>query len=145
MRRIVVGLKDSVGGRAALGWAARIAVDEAAHLDVVSAWRDPRIPVVDPLLRLEVSCDAARAGLELMQVELMQVQLMHEELGVEELFVPITQRVICGEPGEVLVACSEEADLLVLGRSRHRMRWLSSTSRACQTRAACPVTIVPGP
>ena len=50
-----------------------------------------------------------------------------------------------GFAGEVLVASSIDADMLVLGssRSRHLIRLPSSVVSYCVRHAACPVTIVP--
>ena len=56
----------------------------------------------------------------------------------------IHQVVAYGDPVEVLVAESNEADLLVVGRRTSRIRRLltGSVSKRCANRAACPVVIV---
>jgi len=58
---------------------------------------------------------------------------------------PVLGEVREGFAGEVLVASSIDADMLVLGssRSRHLIRVSSSVVSYCLRHAACPVTIVP--
>jgi nucleotide-binding universal stress UspA family protein len=62
--------------------------------------------------------------------------------------LPVQTRVVCGDPIEVLVDESQDAQLLVLG-SRGRSPFagliLGSVSQACAARAACPVVVVKQP
>ncbi len=141
MARIVVGVDDSLGGRAALSWAFDEAALRHATLEVVHAWsmplwegwnsewpadeasfRDEAHQLVDKLVA--ECCDTASP------VEIVPVQLL------------------CEGPAFGLVAQSRTADLLVVGsrgRGGFKGLLLGSVSTQCVHHATCPVVVIPSP
>jgi nucleotide-binding universal stress UspA family protein len=139
MARIVVGVDDSPGGRAALKWALDEAALRHATLEVVHAWslplsegwnsewpadedwfRDDARTLVDRLI--EECGDAASA------VEIVRVPLR------------------CEGPAFGLLERSRSADLLVVGsrgRGGFKGLLLGSVSTQCVHHATCPVVVIP--
>jgi nucleotide-binding universal stress UspA family protein len=130
---VVVGVDGSPHGNAALRWA----LDHAQLLDgsvtAVMAWQMP-------LLGMPGAFD--RAELE----ELAKRLLVDTVSAVEPAPVPPLWTVVAeGDPTEVLIRASAEADLLVLGsRGRRPVKGLlrGSVPQGCAARTACPVVIV---
>jgi len=136
-RRIVVGVDDSRGARAALGWAldearrhgAQVVLLHAYLLEV--AWIDK----ADIERWSETERQAAESALSQI-AEKLQVPA-----GVE-----LAVRVVEGNPVNVLIDASRDADLLVVGsRGRGGLTGLllGSVSQRCVERAHCPVVVVP--
>ncbi len=137
--RIVVGVDDSKGARAALDWALDEARRHQAHVTLVHAYQ------------LEVAwidrADIARWAA--MERRAAEGALRHL---VEELSVPagveLDAQVVEGNPVDVLIEASADADLLVVG-SRGRGGFsgllIGSVSQRCAERAGCPVVVVPTP
>jgi nucleotide-binding universal stress UspA family protein len=143
-KRIGVGYDGSPESRAALTWAGALAVASGAELHVRGVI-DDRPPAVgwghawvggfagdwaavvaeeQKSLRRHAADDAAQTGAK------------------------VTTEVVCGRPGNALVAMSADVDLLVVGSRR----WgpaarvlLGSTGEAVMHDASCPVVTVPRP
>lgn len=139
--RVVVGVDDSPGGRAALTFAAREAARRGAELHVICAWSMPgghtgHAKVPGPLR--DACLDEARAVLN---------RLQQEVLGADP-GIPVV--LVIGEPSpaRALIEASEQADLVVVG-SRGRGGFvgllLGSVSSQVAHHARCPVTVVHGP
>lgn len=134
---IVVGVDDSDGAQGALEWAldearrhnARVTLLHAYLLEV--AWID----------RADIDrwSDAERRA-----AENALAQMVHEvqaPAGIE-----LETRVVEGNPANVLIEASQDADLLVVGsRGRGGLTGLllGSVSQRCVERAQCPVVVVP--
>jgi nucleotide-binding universal stress UspA family protein len=136
--RIVVGVDGSSGARRALEWAlaearrhqARVTVLHADLLEV--AWID--------------RTDIARwSDMERRAAEAALAKIVEE---VKPDGVDIDARVVEGNPVNVLIDASTDADLLVVGsRGRGGLAglMLGSVSQRCVERAHCPVVVVPEP
>jgi nucleotide-binding universal stress UspA family protein len=136
-QRIVVGVDDSGGARAALAWA----LDEARR-------HQARITLVHAFV-LEVAwidrADMARwSDLQRRAAETALAQIVDDvspPAGVE-----VDARVVEGNPVNVLIDASQDADLLVVGsRGRGGLAGvlLGSVSQRCVERAHCPVVVIP--
>jgi nucleotide-binding universal stress UspA family protein len=143
---IVVGVDGSPPSKAAL----RFAVDEArlrdARVLAVHAWTYvPAAPFGEPGLLAMPSPDlpgqleAERRAAE------AELQAAVEEVFDERPSVEVDERLVEGDPGEVLVAEAAEADLIVVG-SRGRgglaSALLGSVSSHVVHHAVCPVVVV---
>ncbi|PVZ06319.1 universal stress protein [Actinomycetospora cinnamomea] len=146
-QRVVVGLDDSVGARAALRHALAEARRRDATLEVVTAFVSPEqlaaivgIPIA--VERAEVAAAAEAAARAVVDEVLAADRVEHP--GVSE--PPVVVRAVAGDPGPVLTAASTGAARLVLG---HRGRGLAATATLgsvgwwCLRHATCPVTVVP--
>jgi nucleotide-binding universal stress UspA family protein len=136
-RHIVVGVDGSPGARAALNWALEEAKRHQARVTVLNAdgfevaWID--------------RADIQRwSDMERQAAETALAQI------VEDVHAPATveldARVVKGNPVNVLVQASQDADLLVVGsRGRGGLAGLllGSVSQRCVERALCPVVVVP--
>ena len=145
--RIVVGLDDSPGGRAALRFALQDAVRRGARVDVVAAFRGPEHrPSFDgrpPVPPSERSTAELTASVRALASERVDEALA--ELGSSVVPPPVTVLAVGGHAGEVLVHTARTADLLVVGsRGRGRVAGavLGSVSLHCVLHATCPVTVV---
>jgi nucleotide-binding universal stress UspA family protein len=138
-KTIVVGVDGSRGSRAALTWAAAEAIDHQAELVVVNVWEHsllpplgsgsvPHTPVADP-------SEAATDDL---------LKVITDELG-ENPSVRVQPVVRQGNPAEVLIEQSENANLLVVGPRGHggfAGLVLGSVSQHVAAYARCPVAVV---
>lgn len=147
MQRIVVGVDGSAESRAALRWAADVAVRLGAGLEVLQAWQYP--PALHewealpsnygylPLLpRIQQVEQGIRDGL---------ATIVAEVLG-EQPGAAVTQRVVDGHAAQVLIDAADDAALLVVGRRGHSGLTgllMGSVARACSEHANCPVVVVP--
>jgi nucleotide-binding universal stress UspA family protein len=148
---VVCGIDGSAGSRRALVEAVRAAARRGDRVHALWAYEPPN-PVVPwtygpPIaasvptreVRAERATRAARSMVDRVLAEL------RPELGV----VPeVTVEAVPGDATELLVGMSRSARELYVG-SRGRgllpAAVLGSTGLRCVTRAACPVTVVPGP
>ena len=139
MTRIVVGVDDSPGGRAALAWALPEAELRHAQLEVVNAWS---LPLAEGWNREWPSDEAwfrerSRGFLEQVVAECRT----SDETSVTPVLVPLE----CEGPASGLLQRSEGADLLVVGsrgRGGFKGLLLGSVSTQCVQHAACPVVVV---
>ena len=135
VRTIVVGVDGSAASLTALRWASEEASARGLSLLMVHAL-DPR-----PLRRGEG--DDAESHVKAAEELMERSAPAHAESVVE-----------IGVPSEILMRYARDARLLVLGHAETRRRhageeWRSGPalgwiSRACVSRSACPVVVVPG-
>jgi nucleotide-binding universal stress UspA family protein len=143
---IVVGVDGSEASHEALRWGAEEARLRFVPLVALHAWSfiPPQqigdagmlaVPAGDLPGQLEAESEAARAALD-DTVE----QVLGDGSGVD-----VERRLVEGDAGEVLVAESASAELLVVGshgRSGFRAALLGSVSRHVVDHATCPVVVV---
>jgi nucleotide-binding universal stress UspA family protein len=144
-RRIVVGVDDSAGGRAALAHALREAVLRGARVDAVCAVDVPEywvaihgtpVPTADGLEQVH------ERGAERVREVLDEVRAAGPP-ALRDVRVDV--RVVGGNPAGVLLDAARGAELLVVGASRHGRvtgMVLGSISLQCVLHAPCPTTIV---
>lgn len=141
-QRIVVGVDDSSGGRAALRWALTEAGLRAATLDVVHAWSMGWSEGFNP----EWFSD--RDVFEQDAEEMVQ-KLIDEVAADLDVDVATSVVVIEGDSTtSALLSAAEGADLLVVGsrgRSALTAMALGSVSAACVHRARLPIAVIPPP
>ena len=143
VRTVVVGVDGSAASLVALRWAAEEASARGMSLLMVQALdpRRPRQAPYAPPASVGAGDDAesrVKAAEELMERNAPQDAERVVEIGV---------------PSEILVRYARNARLLVLGHTEARRRHagdeprsgpvLGWISRACVSRAACPVVVVP--
>ena len=124
---ITVGFDGSGASLSALQWAVAFAQSTGAELQVVTAYESKGGESID-VARMNAEAVANRAALE--------------RPGGTDL----ARLAIPGEPTEVLLKCSENSQLVVVGRHGtggiiHSS--LGSVGDACARLANCPVVIVP--
>lgn len=137
--RITVGVDGSPGGRRALDWALRHARATGATVDIVTAYRP------EPLSYAADGTDGQDLARE------FGADRQHLDLAEVLAHIPgdrpsITQRMVAGDPVDVLIEAARTADLLVLGshgRGQLATTLLGSVSEACVRRGTTPVLIVP--
>jgi nucleotide-binding universal stress UspA family protein len=146
--RIVVGLDDSSGGRAALRFALLDAARRGADVEVVAAFDPPdRWPAV---YGGPTPGDAAWTVAELRQAVWSDTVRIADEVEAELVDIlaevpSLTITAAAGPAGDVLLRAAADADLLVVG---HRGRGgltsmlLGSVSLQAVLHAPCPVTVV---
>jgi nucleotide-binding universal stress UspA family protein len=134
---VLVGVDGSASSRAALRWAAAEAADHGADLVVVDVWEPPLLPAAG-------SGSVPQAGVADTGPESTLVTVIKEELG-EDPSVRVQPRVKRGNPAEVLIEESADADLLVVGtrgRGGFAGLVLGSVSQHVAAYARCPVAVV---
>lgn len=145
--RVVVGLDDSVGARAALRYALAEAGGRDAVLEVVTAFVPPerlalllRVPIAEAESEFATAFEAeARSVVEEV---LAARRTEHPEAAEPRVVV----RAVAGDPGPVLARTATGAARLVLG---HRGRGAIATAALgsvgwwCLRHATCPLTVVP--
>src|SRR3954451_4877514 len=141
-RNMVVGVDDSPGSRAALGWALDHARASGLHVIAVN--------VVEPVMPM----DFAGAGFySTTAVDSRALRRASHDLldrMVREIANgradDVQTRVVEGHnPGQVLVKAARDAAMLVVGaHHRHGLGFLlGSTGASCVRHATCPVMAVP--
>ncbi len=140
-QRIVVGVDDSQGARAALRWARDEAVLRSARLEVVTVWVPPWAH------GFNAQWEQDRQWFETQAAELVD-KLIAELDHVPESVHPRGVEVTADGPAFGLLSAAEGADLLVVGaRGRGGFASLLVGSVAAQVvhHAPCPVVVVPRP
>jgi nucleotide-binding universal stress UspA family protein len=142
---IVVGVDGSEVSQEALRWAAEEARLRSARLVAVHAWSfvspqpigDPgmlAVPAGDIPGQLDAERDAARLALD---------EAVADVLGAKPE-VEVEPKLVEGDAGEVLVAESADAELVVVGshgRSGFKAALLGSVSRFVVDHSTCPVVV----
>jgi nucleotide-binding universal stress UspA family protein len=147
--RIVVGVDGSDASKAALGWAAEEARLRNATLVAVHGWTFvPPAPIGDPgMLAMPAGDMTGQLDAERRAAE---AELDAAVSGVLDpgSSVDVERKIVEGDPGEVLAAESEGADLVVVGthgRTGLKAALLGSVSRDVVAHARCPVVVVKPP
>ena len=140
-RRVVVGIDGSQGARTALRWALHEAELQDSVLQVLHAWREPKIFVPDEypgeLVEMGRMDEAAQT---LIDRELAAV-------GVESFDVSVDHVPVGGGTARALVEASRAADLVVVGRRGTGglvQELVGPKVVQVAHHAACPVAAVPG-
>jgi nucleotide-binding universal stress UspA family protein len=146
---IVVGIDGSDASRAALEWAVEEAHLRDARVVAVHAWIFvPPQPLGDPgLLAMPAGDIAGELSAENEAARTVLSTAVEEAVG-GKAGVEVDQRIVEGDPGEMLVKESAEADLVVVGshgRSGLSAALLGSVSRHVVDHATCPVVVVKTP
>jgi nucleotide-binding universal stress UspA family protein len=139
MARIVVGVDDSPGGRAALAWALQEAELRQAELEVVHVWALPLAEGWNTEWQADEAWYRERAS------EFLATVIAEGVTGRVSAVTPTPVPLECEGPAFGLLARAEGADLLVVG-SRGRGGFtgllLGSVSTQCVHHATCPVVVV---
>ncbi|MGZ4332787.1 MAG: universal stress protein [Gaiellaceae bacterium] len=137
MNRIVVGIDGSESSNDALHWAVDQAKLTGATVEALYAW-DPGALAslgVPPLVDWAPLREAA---------EQRPAEIVREALG-EKREVRVVTKMVMGNPAEVLIDHSSQADLLVVGsRGLGGLKGmlLGSVGHHCAAHSHCPVVIV---
>jgi nucleotide-binding universal stress UspA family protein len=138
---VVVGIDGSEGSVHALDYAIKEAAAHGHRLRLVSAWEIPPSVLTSGLASKEFyeefEKQAARAAHE-----------AAERVAKSEPSVKYEEAVVQGQAAKALLANSEDADLLVVGRRGHgtfREMLLGSVGRQVTVHAKCPIVLVPPP
>ncbi|MEV6613113.1 universal stress protein [Streptomyces sp. NPDC051051] len=135
--RVVVGVGEHAKDSAAVRFAAEEARRRGVPLDAVRAWR---CPAHENTGRARPAGDSARPREERAGGDLEAA--LRDAPGD----VDVRRRTVEGPARQVLLDASREADLLVVGATRHEGRFglrLGRVARAALRRSACPVAVVP--
>ena len=141
IKQIVVGVDGSQASRAALHWAYDEATHHDASLTVISTWHPPAMPMSPPYGSIPPEgyvSQPKRDALDLLQ------KLVAD---LEERNPPVDVRTAIeeGNPAEVLIERSKEADLMVVGSRGHggfSGMLLGSVSQHLVAHSECPVVVV---
>lgn len=134
--RVVVGVDGSEASHEALRWAVRHARLIGATVDAVGAYDVPGAA--------GWSAPAVDADLDEEQARKDLADEIHNVL-VQAEGVALTSHVVRGNPAEVLIGASADAELLVVGnrgRGGFARLLLGSVSLQCAQHASCPVVII---
>lgn len=138
-KQIIVGVDGSAVSIAALRWAIEEATRRGSTVTAVNAWHSD--PTTVGLSKLDVTQLRPRSEVLETQRELLANAV--NEAGHK---VEITELLLEGQPGPVLVQAAAEADLLVVGShgfNRLYEALLGSVSSYCVHHAHCPVVVIP--
>lgn len=133
---VTVGVDGSDESREALRWAAEYARARRCGLQVIGAWQHPV-----SYYGYAVALQDDDLGKE---TEKLVRDAVADVLG-DAPDVPVDVRIMTGPAAHLLVALSEESDLLVVGSRGHGAfagMMLGSVSNYCVHHAACPVVVV---
>lgn len=144
--RIVVGVDDSPGGRAALAHALREGKLRGARVEVLGAFARPEFwaGAAIPGWSMGPDIEEIRAAVEA-HVERIVTEV-RDELGPECADVTVLSHVVAGNAAAALLDSARNADLRVVGnrgRGGFTSMMLGSVSLQCVLHTPCPVTVVP--
>ena len=143
IRKILVGVDGSEKSIAALRWAAALAAQIGATIDVVTTWQTP-FPTVE-LLAIGFKLDLTELNERPEQIALYRNQKSIAGAFGEPSPEGVARSVKEGYPALLLVEMSKNFDLLVLGNRGHSPvveTLLGSVSAHCLAHAHCPVVVV---
>ena len=141
IKLIVVGVDGSDSSREALRWAYDEAAHHSASITAVSCWHPPAMPMTPPYGSLPPEGYADQPRQEALDL----LERFVSDLDVREPAVDVRTAVEEGNPAEVLIERSKEADLVVLGSRGHggfKGMLLGSVSQHLVAHAECPVVVV---
>ena len=139
--RWIVGIDGSDAAVDALRWAVAQCVDRDAEITAIGAYHVPAIMAVF----------TAKRGFGVDELGLAATAAHDVDVAIEAarssaVRVPVVASAVEGQAQHVLVDASDDADLLVIGRTgsgelRHHL--LGSVSQYCVTHSRTPVAVVP--
>lgn len=136
-KRIVVGIDGSEPSKAALRWAIQQAALVRGEVEAFGVWDAytgyGRVPYIE-----------ADIVEKLAETRLFDTI---DEVAGPDAPVPVHGRTVRGDPAQVLVDASRDADLLVVGNRGHgrfASALLGSVSDRCAHHAECPVVVIHG-
>jgi nucleotide-binding universal stress UspA family protein len=139
-RFVTVGVDGSTGGRRALAWALKHARATGAIVELVTAYKP------EPLTYSALGTDGKDLAREF-AAERQNLDLCEVLAHMPDAPAPaVRQRVVPGDPVDVLLEAAWSADLLVLGshgRGQLATTLLGSVSEGCVRRGVTPVLVVP--
>jgi nucleotide-binding universal stress UspA family protein len=141
IKQIVVGVDGSESSRAALAWAYDEAAHHSASLTVISTWHPPAMPMTPPYGSIPPEgyvSQPQRDALDLLEKLIADLEARNPPVDVR---TAIEQ----GNPAQVLIEQSKQADLMVVGSRGHggfRGMLLGSVSQHLVAHAGCPVVVV---
>ena len=138
--RVVVGIEDPAHAHELLSRAFAMASGRGARLRILHAWRLQR-PYDDIMVGEAEASDWAAQVTERLEIATADLRSAFPEVDVE---IDLRHQ----DPASALVAASDEADLLLLGRRRHTAPLglqLGVTARALIRESRCPVEITAVP
>jgi nucleotide-binding universal stress UspA family protein len=141
IKRIVVGVDGSDTSRKALAWAYDEAAHHAAQITAVSTWHPPAMPMTPPYGSLPPEGYAGQPQRDALDL----LEKFVADLEVRDPAVDVSTSVEQGNPAEVLIERSKDADLLVVGSRGHggfRGMLLGSVSHHLVAHAQCPIVVV---
>jgi nucleotide-binding universal stress UspA family protein len=141
IKLIVVGVDGSKSSRAALHWAYDEATHHDASLTVISTWHPASMPMTPPYGQIPPEGYASQPKRDALEL------LKGLVADLEERNPPVDVRTVIeeGNPAEVLIDRSKEADLIVVGSRGHggfAGMMLGSVSQHLVAHASCPVVVV---
>ena len=139
---VVVGVDGSAKSVRALRWAARYAAATGARVQALMAWHYPDVAGRAPV---GVAPDPVHKQTESRELTILDKAIAEAFSG--QPGPGAERRLGYGHPAQVLIAASQEADLLVVGSHGHGAftgMLLGSGSIHCVTGAFCPVVVVRG-
>jgi nucleotide-binding universal stress UspA family protein len=141
INRIVVGVDGSDSSRKALRWAYDEAAHHSASIIAVSTWHPPALPMTPPYGSLPPDGYAEQPRQDALDL----LERFVSDLDVREPAVAVSTAVEEGNPAEVLIERSKDADLVVVGSRGHggfKGMLLGSVSQHLVAHAECPVVVV---
>jgi nucleotide-binding universal stress UspA family protein len=138
---IVVGVDGSKSSRAALHWAYDEAAHHGASLTAISTWHPPALPMTPPYGTVAPEGYASQPKRDALDL----LQKLIADLEAREPLVDVRTAIEEGNPAEVLIERSKEADLMVVGSRGHggfSGMLLGSVSQHLVAHASCPVVVV---
>jgi len=136
-RQVGIGISDVEGNAAALTFAFEEAALRQASLIAIHAWHAPRSDIS------RAGTVLAPASRDFLQTEATRyLENLLDEWRDKYPGVPVSQDVVHGHPGRVLVGLSARTDLLVLGR-HHTHHGAGAVTHAVLNHAHGPVVTVP--
>ena len=134
---MVVGLDGSASSRAALHWAIQYATATRRPVHAVAVWHQEPFAEERPLPKEEFEAEAKRWVMDAL-----------DDLEPDEERADIHTHLDEGDPVNVLLTESREAEVLVLGNHRHSRlhdAMVGSVAVECARKAPCTVVLVPKP
>ena len=141
IKSIVVGVDGSDRSRAALLWAYNEAAHHAAAITVVSTWHPPALPMTPPYGSAPPEGYVSQPQRDALDM----LEKFVAELDARTPAVDVRTLVERGNPAEVLIERSKEADLIVVGSRGHggfAGMLLGSVSQHLVAHAECPVVVI---
>jgi nucleotide-binding universal stress UspA family protein len=141
IKRIIVGVDGSESSKAALEWAYNEAAHHDAAITVIAVWQPPTMPLTPPYGSLPPEGYEGQPRTNALNLLEQSVRNLEPRTPVVDVRTLVEE----GNPAEVLIEQSKEADLLVVGSrglGGFRGMLLGSISQHVVAHAACPVVVL---